>query len=517
MLCAKILRMSHSHGQLFQMFERGLNALSERYAGLLRRAFDHRSVVLGGTLAVVALSVVVFLVFPPTRLQNELIPDDDRGFFLVVVRGPEGASLPYTDGYVRQVEQIISRTPDVNGYFTIVGGFAGGVNSAFIGVILKDFGERHTTVQQMTGGLFPQLMGISGVLAFPYAPGAIGFSQPIQYVVQNPDFAKLSEIMGPFVGRASQVKGLANVQTDLFVNKPELRVTFERDRAEDLGVLVRDVASALQTFLGGRRVSTFTRNDKLYYVMVQLDPKDRATPSDMRGIYLRGKSGQLVQLDALANVQEGVGARQINHFNRVPAFTLSASLLPGLAQVEALDSLDAVAKQILPPGTTTALSGESREYKESGSAIYFAFAIALIVVFMVLASQFESLLHPWTVLLAVPLAVTGALATLKFAAIIHRSGATMNLYSQIGMILLIGLVSKNSILLVEYTNQLREKGLDTVAAVLEAGGGPVPPAPMRAGAPIMGAPPGARGFRAAPAARGAPGGALGAGGSLLPP
>src|SRR2546429_614443 len=501
MLCAKILRMSHSHGELFQMFERGFNALAERYAGLLRRAVDHRAVVLGGTLAVVALSVVVFLVLPPTRLQNELIPDDDRGFFLVVVRGPEGASLPYTDGYVRQVEQIIGRTPDVNGYFTIVGGFAGGVNSAFIGVILKDFGERHTTVQQMIGGLFPQLMGIAGVMAFPYAPGAIGFSQPIQYVVQNPDFAKLSEIMGPFVGRASQVKGLANVQTDLFVNKPELRVTFDRDRAEDLGVPVRDVASALQTFLGGRRVSTFTRNDKLYYVMVQLDPKDRATPSDMRGIYLRGKGGQLVQLDALANVLEGVGARQINHFNRIPSFTLSASLMPGLRQGEALDSIDGVARQMLPPGTTTALAGESREYKESGSAIYFAFVIALIVVFMVLASPFESLLHPWTVLLAVPLAVTGALGTLKLAAILHRSGATMNLYSQIGMILLIGLVCKNSILLVEYTNQLREKGLDTVAAVLEAGRDPPRPSLIASGGAVMGAGPVAWGGGGGSAAR----------------
>jgi len=449
----------------------------------------------------VALSVVVFLVFPPTRLQNELIPDDDRGFFLVVVRGPEGASLPYTDGYVRQVEQIIGRTPDVNGYFTIVGGFAGGVNSAFIGVILKDFGERRTTVQQMIGGLFPQLMGISGVLAFPYAPGAIGFSQPIQYVVQNPDFAKLSEIMGPFVGRASQVKGLANVQTDLFVNKPELRVTFDRDRAEDLGVPVRDVASALQTFLGGRRVSTFTRNDKLYYVMVQLDPKDRATPSDMRGIYLRGKSGQLVQLDALANVQEGVGARQINHFNRVPAFTLSASLLPGLAQGEALDSLDGVARQVLPPGSTTALAGESREFRESAGALYFAFGVALLVVFMVLASQFESLVHPWTVLLAVPLAITGALATLKLAAILHRSGATINLYSEIGMILLIGLVSKNSILLVEYTNQLKARGLDAVSAVLEAGRIRLRPILMTSVATIMGAVPVAWGVGAGSAAR----------------
>ncbi len=501
MLCAKILRMEHQHGQLFQMFERGFNALSERYARVLRKAVDHRGPVLIGTLAVVAVSVFAFLIFPPTRLQNELIPSDDRGFFLVVVRGPEGASLPYTDGYVRQVEQIIGRSPDVNGYFTIIGGFAGGVNSAFIGVIMKDWSQRHTSVDQMIGGLFPQLMGISGVLAFPYAPGAIGFSQPIQYVVQNPDFAKLTDIMGPFVGRVSQVKGLANVQTDLFVNKPELRVTFDRDRTEDLGVPVRDVASALQTFLGGRRVSTFTRNDKLYYVMVQLDPKDRATPSDMRGIYLRGKNAQLVQLDALANVQEGVGARQINHFNRIPSFTLSASLTPGLAQGEALDSIDAVAKQLLPPGTTTALAGESREYKESGSAIYFAFVIALIVVFMVLASQFESLLHPWTVLLAVPLAVTGALATLKFAAIIHRSGATMNLYSQIGMILLIGLVSKNSILLVEYTNQLRAKGLDVIAAVLEAGRIRFRPILMTSVATIMGAVPVAWGVGAGSASR----------------
>src|SRR6266540_2227963 len=203
MLCATILRMQHQHGKLFQMFERGFNALAERYAQLLRRAVDHRGAVLLGTLGIVATSVFAFLIFPPTRLQNELIPEDDRGFFLVVVRGPEGASLPYTDGYVRQVEQIIGRTPGVNGYFTIVGGFAGGVNSAFVGVIMKDWGERKATVQQTVGGLFPQLMGVSGVLAFPYAPGAIGFSQPIQYVVQNPDFAKLTDIMGPFVGRAS--------------------------------------------------------------------------------------------------------------------------------------------------------------------------------------------------------------------------------------------------------------------------------------------------------------------------
>src|SRR5438876_880555 len=453
--------------------------------------------------AVIATTIALVAVFSPlaflTGTAGRLLSEFGIGVG-VVVRRPGGASLPYTDGYVRQVEQIVGHTPGVRGYFTIVGGFAGGVNSAFIGVIMEDWGKR-PSVKQTIGGLFPQLMGISGVLAFPYAPGAIGFAQPIQYVVQNPDFAKLTDIMGPFVGRVSQIKGLANVQTDLFVNKPELRGTFDRDRAEDLGVAVRDVASALQTFLGGRRVSTFTRNDKLYYVMVQLDPKDRATPSDMRGIYLRGKNGQLVQLDALANVLEGVGARQINHFTRIPSFTLSASLTPGLAQGEALDSLDGVARQVLPPGSTSALAGESREFRESAGALYFAFGVALLVVFMVLASQFESLVHPWTVLLAVPLAITGALATLKLAAILHRSGATINLYSEIGMILLIGLVSKNSILLVEYTNQLKARGLDTVSAVLEAGRIRLRPILMTSVATIMGAVPVAWGVGAGSAAR----------------
>jgi multidrug efflux pump len=487
MLCAKILRVSHEHGPIFKVFERGFNAIAERYAVLLRAALRHRWVVVAGTVVSVLLAGVLYV-----NLKQELLPDDDRGFFLVVGSAPEGASLEYTDSYVRQIEQIIGKTPDVQGYFTIIGGFAGGVNRSFIGVILKDWGQRKTSVQQMVGGLFPQLFGIAGLRAFPYAPGALGFSQPIQYVVQNPDFARLSKAMDTIVTRARQIKGLTNIDTDLRVNKPELRVTFDRDRAEDLGVPVRDVAAALQTFLGGRRVSTFTRNDKLYYVMVQLDPGQRATPSDMSGIYLRGNGGQLVQLGGLAKVDEGVGPRQINHFNRVPSFTMSGSLIPPFAQGEALDSLDRLAKQVLPPGSTTALAGDSREFRESGGALYFAFGVALLVVFMVLASQFESLVHPFTVLLAVPLAVTGALATLFVASLLGRwfpsvTGGTINLYSEIGMILLIGLVTKNSILLVEYSNQLKARGMATLDAVIEAGRIRLRPILMTSVATIMGA------------------------------
>src|SRR6266487_497522 len=463
MLCAKVLRVPHEHGAIFQVLERGFNAIAERYAQLLQTALRHRGVVVSGTVVTVALAFVFY-----KNLKQELIPDDDRGFFLVVAFAPEGSSLEYTDGYVRQVEQIIGKTPGVQGYFTIIGGFAGGVNRAFVGVILKDWRERHNSVQQLVGMLFPQLFGIAGLQAFPYSPGALGFSQPVQFVVQHPDIARLAQAMDTLVPRARAIKGLTNIDTDLRFNKPELRVTFDRDRAEDLGVPVRDVAAALQTFLGGRRVSTFT-------------------PSDMSGIYLRGRGQQLVQLGALAKVEEGVGPRQINHFNRVPSFTLSASLIPPFAQGEALDSLDRLARRVLPPGSTTALAGDSREFKESGGALYFAFGVALLVVFMVLASQFESLVHPFTVLLAVPLAVTGALGTLLLAALLHRPGGTINLYSEIGMVLLIGLVTKNSILLVEYANQLKAKGLDTIAAVVEAGRIRLRPILMTSVATIMGA------------------------------
>ena len=224
--------------------------------------------------------------------------------------------------------------------------------------------------------------------------------------------------------------------------------------------------------------------------MVQLDPRARATPSDMTGLYVRGRGGELVKLEALASVQEGVGPRELNHFDRVRSATLTASLAPGFTLGEALDSLNRLAKEVLPKGSSTALAGESRELEESGSALYFAFLLALVVVFMVLASQFESLIHPFTVLLAVPLAVTGALFTLKLA------GSTLNVYSQIGMILLIGLVSKNSILLVEYINQLKERGMTALDAAQEAGRIRLRPILMTSVATVMGALPIALGLGA---------------------
>jgi multidrug efflux pump len=217
-----------------------------------------------------------------------------------------------------------------------------------------------------------QFFGIPGVFAFANNPPAFGWGSPLQFVVRHPDFDSLTKGMTVLTQRAATINGLINIDTDLKVNKPELNVTFDRDRAEDLGVPIRDIAGTLGTMLGGGRVSTFTMNNKLYDVMVQLAPEERATPSDMSGLYVRGNSNQLIQLSAVARVNETVGPQGLNHFNRVRSFTLSAGLAPGFTLGAALDSLNRVAREILPPGSTIELAGESRELEESGSALYFA-------------------------------------------------------------------------------------------------------------------------------------------------
>jgi len=477
MLCAKILRVPPRHGALYRTLESGFNALATGYARTLRAAVRYRWAVVGLVLLLTLGAVVVF-----RTLKREFVPPEDKGWFFSIIIAPEGSSLAYTDGYQRQAEAVLNKTKDVASYFSVVN-IGDGVSRGMIFTNLVDFNQRTRSIQDIIGEVQGGYFAIPGVLAFANNPPAFGFGNPVQFVLQNPDFDLLVKGNDTLLARARQVKGLINVDSDLRVNKPELTVNFDRDRAEDLGVPVGGVATTLQVLMGGSRTSTFTRNNKQYDVIVQLDPRARATPSDMTGLYVRGRAGDLIKLEALATVKEGVGPRELNHFNRVRSSTLTAGLAPGFTLGEALDSLTRIANEVLPKGSSTALAGESRELDESGSSLYFAFLLALLVVFMVLASQFESLVHPFTVLLAVPLAVTGALFTLKLA------GATLNLYSQIGMILLIGLVTKNSILLVEYINQLKERGLSTVDAALESGRIRFRPILMTSVATVMGATP----------------------------
>lgn len=497
MLCSKILRVQPQHGRLYNALERGFQGMASGYARSLEAAVRRRLLVFIAAAASVVLAVVVF-----SQLQREFVPSEDRDFFMVFTVAPEGSTLDYTDQYQREMEAILMRTPEVEDYFSVVGfgesGPSGNVASGIAFVSLADLAGRERGIDEILGEVRPQMFMIPGVFAFAANPPAIGggFSAgAVGFVVRHPNFDSLTVAMERLTARARQIPGLINVDTDLRVNKPELTVNFDRNRAEDLGVSVGDVANTLQTMLGERRVSTFTRENKQYDVVVRLEADERATPSDMSDLTIRGRDGGLVQLAAVASVTEGIGPTQLNHYNRVRAFTLSAGLTPGFTLGEALDSLYAVADQVLPAGSDISLSGESRELEESGNALYFAFGLSIIVVFMVLAAQFESLVHPLTVLLAVPLAVTGALSALWL------TGSTLNLYSQIGMILLVGIVTKNSILLVEYANQLRESGREIVDAMVTAGRIRLRPILMTAVATIAGAMPIALGLGAGSASR----------------
>jgi multidrug efflux pump len=485
MLSAKILRVSARESRFHHVVGLVLNGITRRYGRLLDRALARPFVVIGGAALLTASAVILF-----KSLKREFVPADDRGFFFTFVVAPEGATVAYTDDYLRQLEAIVESTKGVRSSFAVVG-FGGPPSSGFLGTILEDWDDRDRSAEEIISEVQPKYFGVPGVLAFAINPPAFGsFGAPVQFVVQNRDFEALVRGMDTLQARARTIPGLVNVDTDLRVTKPELVVTLDRDRAEDLGVPARDIATSLQTLLGGRDVSRFTSDNKLYDVILRLDAGERATPSDISGIMVRGRNNTLVPLDAVTRVEEQVGPRQLNHFNRVRSFTLSASMIPGFALGQALDSLNAAARQVLPPESAVDLAGQSREFKESGTALYFAFALALIFVFMVLAAQYESLLHPFTVLLAVPLAVTGALAALWL------TKSTLNVYSQIGMILLIGLVSKNSILLVTYANQLRQEGHDAVSAMREAGRIRLRPILMTSVAAIFGALPIALGLGA---------------------
>ncbi len=491
MLCAKILRVKRQHGRFYNLLEGGFHGITAGYVKSLGFAIRHRWVVILAAVAAVGVAVTTFM-----ALEREFVPSDDRDSFIVFTVAPEGSTMEYTDRYQREVEAVLARIPEAEGHFTVIG-FGGNVASGIAFVRLKDLDERERGVDEILAEIRPQLFMIPGVFAFATNPPAIGGgfrSSSVGFVVRHPDYDSLTAALATFVPRARRIPALINVDTDLKLQKPELTVRFDRERAEDLGVPVADVAAALQTMLGGRRVSTFTLNNKLYEVITRLEADERATPDDMRGIQVRGRDGGLVQIDQLATIEEGIGPVALAHYNRMRSFTLSASVAPGFSLGAALDSLYEAAA-ILPRGTDLALTGESRELEESGNALYFAFALALVVVFMVLAAQFESLVHPFTVLLAVPLAVTGALVTLLLA------GSTLNLYSQIGMILLIGLVTKNSILLVEYANQLRAQGRDILTAMTEAGRIRLRPILMTAVATIAGAMPIALGLGSGSASR----------------
>ena len=442
-------------------FDRFFHNLHVTYERWLRGALARRRTVMIGALGLLAAIAVLFRLLP-----SELVPVEDRGLIFNVVLAPEGSTLDYTDRYVRQAEAIYAQVPEVQSFFAAVGlgfGGPGRVTDAFMFVRLKPYSERSRSQQQIVQGLFGRMLAIPGVLAIPINLPSLGggFGSPVRFVLQADTYAELQQSMGMMMGEAQKLGYLLNMDTDLKLNKPQLEIDIDRDRASELGVSVTDIGNTLQTLLGGREVTRFKRGNKQYEVMLQVKPRERATPVAIEELYLRGKNG-LVQMASVVNVKEQVAPKELNHFNRVRSATLTANLPPGVTLGKALTDLNAIARRTLPPSVRTDLAGESREFVESSGGLYWLFVIALVFIFLVLAAQFESFIHPLTILISVPLAVFGALISLLVL------GMSLNIYSQIGLIMLIGLVTKNAILIVEYANQRRARGEPLLDAVVNA-------------------------------------------------
>jgi multidrug efflux pump subunit AcrB len=465
MLCARILRAGHAEHGVKKRLADAFTALEAGYGRVLRPSLRRRGVMLVLGAAWVVLGLVLLAVIP-----REFVPTEDRGVVVTFTRAPEGSTLAYTDRYQRQAEEIVLSTPEVEKTFSVLAlgiGAPGAVNEGAMFTSLRPWEDRERTQQAVVEELRGRMFGITGIQAFPANLPSLGqdaIGTPISLVIQGPDVAALARYGDEIVRRGGGVPGVVNLRTDLLLNKPQLEVKIDRDRASDLGVSVRDVATMLQTLLGGLDVSTFKLRGETYDVIAQLERSERATPRELLGLYVRGRDRQLVPLASLTEVRETVAPRNLPHFDRLRAATVTAGLAEGAPLGAALERLRALAEEILPHGEgyRVALSGESEDFYESGNALLFAYLLAVVIVYLVLAAQFESFLDPLTILAAVALSFTGALVTLLV------TGQTLNLFSQIGLVMLVGLVTKNSILIVEFANQLRAQGRSLAEATLEA-------------------------------------------------
>ena len=482
MMCSKVLKAHQRHGGLYLAMERFFNGMTNAYRRSVAAALGWWwAVMLVFALVVGGCALLLGV------LKQELSPLEDRGFFLSLILAPEGASMDYTDANVREVERIYRDVPEIRTTFAVV---APGlerpspVNTGVTFSQLKLWDERERKAQQITASLAPKLFALPGVFAFPINPPSLGQSfrnPPLQFVVQAGSYEMLDEMVAKLLGKARESSAIANPDSDLRLNKPQLSVDIDREKAAAIGVDVETIGRTLETLLGGRQVTRFKREGKQYDVVVQLEAKDRSRPVDLTSIYVRTRDGQLVQLSNLVKVSETVSAKELNHFNRQRAAIISANIAPGYTLGEALETMDRAAAEVLPPSARTELDGVSREFRESGASLVFAFALALIFIYLMLSAQFESFVSPFVIILTVPLAALGALLALLLA------GGTLNVYSKVGLVMLIGLITKHGILIVEFANQLREKGMEHAQAVVEAATLRLRPILMTTGAMVLGA------------------------------
>jgi multidrug efflux pump len=463
MMSSKILKRRAQQPWLYRKTEPFFNLLTSKYASTLEGFMSKR------WLAFVVIIVSAGLIFLLGKtLPTELAPMEDRSEFRLQAQAQEGATFEYMDGYVTELTDFVTKeVPEVKGLVSVTApGFGGsGVNSGFIRVILKDPDQRQRSQQQIVDDITVKARKYSGVRTFITQAQTIGDRRggfPVQFVIQSTDIEKLRKILPAFMAAAQSSPMFAFVDLDLKFNKPELNININRDKARTMGVNVFDIAQTLQLGLSGTRFGNYIMDGKQYQIIGQVERGNRNEPLDLKTLYVKNRKGELIQLDNLVTFEELSSPPQLYRFNRYSSAKVSAQLANGIALGQGIKEMERIASEVLDESYTTSLSGASREFAESSSSIYGAFLIALAIIYLILAGQFESFKDPLIIMFTVPLALAGALLSLWYF------NQTMNIFSQIGIIMLIGLVTKNGILIVEFANQRREHGKDLMDAVKEA-------------------------------------------------
>lgn len=465
MMCSKLLSRASSRSWLNRKMDAAFNVIGDRYLRALDVCFENRTAVGAGLL--VALATVFMLA---QRIPGELTPLEDRGGFFINMRGPEGAGFDYMREQVAEVEEKMMpmlETGDVRRVLLRVPGFGSGesVNSAFGIIVLETWGARDRSASELAAEARERLKDVSGISPFvgQFRGLAGGSNDPVNFVVGGDTYDELAQFRDILMERASAEPMFVNLDTDYRETKPQLRIEIDRDRAADLGVSVEQIGRTLETYLGGRRTTTYIDRGEEYNVIVRAEVADREQASDISNFYVRSeRGGELIPLSNLVRITEYASAGELQRYNRRRAVTLTSGVAEGYTLGQALAFLEETVRQELPASASVDYKGESLDFKEAGSAVYFTFLLALLVVFLILAAQFESFVHPLVIMLTVPLAMVGGLLGLYF------TGSTLNIYSQIGIIILVGLASKNGILIVEFANQLRDAGQEFKEALMNA-------------------------------------------------
>ncbi len=453
------------HGKLYNKTEPFFQGMEDKYKNLLHKFINRRW--LAWVIVTICIGIVYFI---GSSLQSELAPLEDKSQMRFQITGPEGASYSYMTKATEELgNYLLDSVPEGEfSFFSVPGYSSTGLNSAMgrLGLVPKS--ERNRSQSQISEDLTKKVMRFNNVKIFPVEEQTISVglsskgSQPVQFVIQNLDFEKLKAIIPKFLDAAKNDKTFQNVDVNLKFNKPEADIFIDRIKARELGLTVSDIADVLQSAFSGRRLDYFIMNGKQYQVISQVKLKDRQAPNDILRLYVRNNKGVNISLASVLNIVMNANPPTLFHFNRYKSATFSASLAEGKTIGDGVSAMQAIADTMLDDSFQTSLNGPSRDYSESSSNTAFAFMLALVLIYLVLAAQFESFKDPLTIMLTVPLAIAGAFLCLWIF------GQTINIFSEIGMIMLIGLVTKNGILIVEFANKKRDQGIPIKQAVIEA-------------------------------------------------